>query len=265
MTIPTGNTTYTFTYAKASFPGTILIGKYEQTKSSEGGLDITVYTSAKNKGYAQAYADTASKEFFFYTSTFGPAFSGKLNVVELPDDTVPSAWAPEIAAIASRTFNAKVNYRLLANTIAHQWWGTMVSPATRNDWWLNDGFARYSEALYVKHVAGEAGFEEVTKDMAVGALAYISVPLSQVGKLDVFSPEFQSLVTDKGGSILNMLRWVIGDEAFDKTMRDFLDASMQASRPRWTTCARSPSRPRASSSRGSLRSGWTRPARRNSR
>ncbi len=31
---------------------------------------------------------------------FGPAYSSKLNVVELPNDTVPSAWAPEIAAIA---------------------------------------------------------------------------------------------------------------------------------------------------------------------
>ena len=222
LAIPAGFTTRTFTYSRASFPGTILIGKYDATRNTEGGLDITVYTTEKNKGFAQAYADTASKEFFFYTSSFGPAFGTKLNVVELPDDTVPSAWAPEIAAIAGRAFNAKVSYRLLANTIAHQWWGTMVSPSTRNDWWLNDGFARYSEAMYVQHVAGEAGFEEVTKDMAVGALAYISVPLSQVGKMDVFSPEFQSLVTDKGGSILNMLRWVIGEEAFDKTMRELL-------------------------------------------
>jgi len=222
LTVPAGYTTQTFTYARASFPGTILIGKYEQTKSSEGGLDVTVYTSPGNKNFAQAYADTASKEFFFYTTSFGPAFSSKLSIVEIANDTVPEAWAPEIAAINSRAFAAKVNYRLLANTIAHQWWGTMVSPATRDDWWLNDGFARYSEALYVQHVAGQAGFEEVTKDMAVGALAYISVPLSQVGKLDTFSPEFQSLVTDKGGSILNMLRWVIGDQAFDKTMRNFL-------------------------------------------
>jgi len=222
LAVPAGYTTRTFTYSRASFPGTILIGKYEITRSNEGGLDVAVYTTQKNKGYAQAYAEAASKAFFFFTSAFGPSFSPKLNVVELPDDTVPSAWAPEIAAIASRTFSAKVNYRLLANTIAHQWWGTMVSPATRNDWWLDDGFARYSEAMYVQHVAGQAGFEEVTKDMAVGALAYISVPLSQVGKIDVFSPEFQSLVTDKGGSVLNMLRWVVGEQAFDKTMRDFL-------------------------------------------
>ena len=82
--------------------------------------------------------------------------------------------------------------------------------------------ARYSEALYVEHVAGEAGFQEVTKDMSVGALAYVSVPLADVGRLDTFSPEFQSLVTDKGGMILAMLRWVIGEQAFDKTMRTFV-------------------------------------------
>jgi hypothetical protein len=219
---PSGNKIYTFTYEKASFPGTILIGKYVPTKSSEGGLEITVYTSEQNKAYATQYADTASKAFFFYTSAFGPTYSNKLSVVELPNDTVPSAWAPEIAAISSRGFAQKVNYRLVANDVAHQWWGTMVSPATRNDWWINDGFARYSEALYVEHVAGEGGFEEVTKDMEVGALAYETVPLAQVGKLDPFSPEFQSLTSDKGAVILNMLRWVIGDQAFDKTMRTFV-------------------------------------------
>ena len=114
LAIPAGYTTQTFTYAKASFPGTVLIGKYVQTKSSEGGLDVTVYTSDKNKGYAQAYADTASKEYFYFTSSFGPTFSTKLSVVEIPDDTVPEAWAPEIAAIGSHSFGAKVNYRLLA-------------------------------------------------------------------------------------------------------------------------------------------------------
>ncbi len=218
-----GEKTTTFTYQeRPSFPGTIIVGKYVNTTSNEGGLGITVYTTAEHQKFAQNYADTATKQFFFFTSTFGTPFNQNLSIVELPNDTVPSAWAPEIAAIAGRNFTEKGNYRLLANTIAHQWFGTMVSPATKNDWWLNDGNARYAEALYVEHVAGEAGFQEVTKDMSVGALAYVSVPLADVGRLDTFSPEFQSLVTDKGGMILAMLRWVIGEEAFDKTMYTFM-------------------------------------------
>ena len=42
-----------------------------------------------------------------------------------------------------------------------------------------------------------------------------------MAKLDVFSPEFQSLVTDKGAAILNMLRYAIGTDAFDGAMRTF--------------------------------------------
>ncbi len=36
----------------------------------------------------------------------------------------------------------------------------------------------------------------------------------------MFSPEFQTLVTDKGAMILHMLRWVVGDAKFYKIMRD---------------------------------------------
>jgi aminopeptidase N len=73
----------------------------------------------------------------------------------------------------------------------------------------------------VEQAAGEAAMDEAIKDMSVGALAYDTVPLSSVGKLDMFSPEFQSLTTDKGAMILHMLRWVEGDAKFDQTMRTF--------------------------------------------
>jgi len=61
----------------------------------------------------------------------------------------------------------------------------------------------------------------MVKDMSVGALAYDSVPLSSADKLDYFSPEFQSLVTDKGAMILHMLRWVVGENKYLKIMREF--------------------------------------------
>jgi hypothetical protein len=213
--------TFSLKYDKASFPGTIVTGSFGDYSSTEAGIDLHVYFKPTHKDLAAAYAETAVKEFTYFITLYGPPASNALRVVELPDDTVPSAWAPELAALAGRGITPRTNYRLLANSIAHQWWGVSVSPASRDDWWIEDGFARYSEARYIESAAGEGGLQEAIKDMSVGALAYDTVPLSSAGKLDLFSPEFQSLATDKGAMILHMLRWVVGDQKYDQTMRDF--------------------------------------------
>jgi hypothetical protein len=213
--------TYTFIWDKPSFPGSIVAGTFQEFKSDEAGVDLHLFFKPVHQNLGAMYAETAIKEFTYYVTLYGTAPSTTLRIVEIPDETVPSAWAPEMAAVASRAVTDKVNYRLLANTISHQWWGASVSPASIDDWWLCDGFARYSEARYVENAAGSAGLEEVVKDMSVGALAYDSVPLATIGKLDMFSPEFQSLATDKGAMILHMLRWVEGDQKYDQTMRTF--------------------------------------------
>ncbi|MBZ5521644.1 MAG: tetratricopeptide repeat protein [Acidobacteriia bacterium] len=214
-----GNTT-TFSWQTPSFPGSVFAGPFEVAVSG----NTRVYVRSAKKPYAATYAETAAKELEFFSSIYGPAPSPVLKVVELPDDTVPTWWAPEIAALATRDISSKVNYRLLANSIAHQWWGVAVSAATKDDWWMVDGGARASEMRYVQNAAGEQAFEDSTRDMAVGALAYDTTPLASIGKLDTFSPEFQALVTDKGGMIFHMLRWVIGEAAFDKTIRDFMNS-----------------------------------------
>ncbi len=215
--------TFTFVYAKPSFPGTIVAGIFQEYKSDEAGMDLHVFFKPTHQALATEYTTTAVQEFSYFVTLYGTPPSQRLNVVELPGDTVPYAWAPEIAALASPSITEKTNYRLLANAIAHQWWGVSVSPATKDDWWLVDGFSRYSEAMYVENAAGAAGLEEVVKDMSVGALAYDTVPLSSASKLDPFSTEFQSLVTDKGAMILHMLRWVLGEDNYLKTMREFAE------------------------------------------
>lgn len=213
--------TFTFAWDKPSFPGTIIAGTFQEFKSDDAGIDLHVFFKPNHQALGAEYASTAVKAFTYFVTQYGNAPSTRLKIVELPDETVPTAWAPEIAALSSRAVTEKVNYRLLANTIAHQWWGVSVSPASKDDWWISDGFSRYSEARYVESAAGAAGLDEMVKDMSVGALAYDSVPLSSADKLDYFSPEFQSLVTDKGAMILHMLRWVVGEKNYLKIMRDF--------------------------------------------
>src|SRR5580693_5413445 len=215
--------TFTFVSAKPSFPGSIVAGVFQEYKSDDAGLDLHVFFKPTHQSLAPAYTTTAVQEFSYFINLYGLPPSQKLNVVELPGDTLPYLWAPEIAGLAGPSITEKTNYWFLADAIAHQWWGVSVSPASKDDWWLSDGFARYSEAMYVENAAGAAGLEEAVKDMSVGALAYDNIPLSSASKLDPFSTEFQSLVTDKGAMILHMLRWVLGEDKYLKAMREFAE------------------------------------------
>jgi Peptidase family M1 domain/TPR repeat len=215
--------TFSLRYDKASFPGTIIAGAFGDYYSTDAGLDLHVYFKPTHKELASAYAETAVKEFTYYITLYGPLPSNVLRIVELPDDTLPSAWAPELVALSGRGITPRTNYRLLANTIAHQWWGVSVSPDSRDNWWIQDGLSRYSEARYIETAAGQGAMQDAIKDMSVFALSYDTVPLSSAGKLDLFSPEFQSLQTDKAAMILHMLRWVVGEQKFDQTMRDFFN------------------------------------------
>ncbi len=220
--LPGNRSEYTFNWAKPGFPGTIVAGKFVDPILAPGAGNITVYVTDKHKADAAAFAQTAAKEFEFLSTSFGQPESSRLTIVELPDDAVSAAWAPEIAAIAGRRISDHVSQRLLANTIAHQWWGSEISPATLNDAWITNGMSRYAELMYVEDSSGKNAFETAVSDISAGALAYDTEPLSTMGRLDPFSPQFQSMTLEKGAIIFHMLRWEMGDQVFTKFLRAML-------------------------------------------
>ncbi len=215
----TGNKTeYTFNWSKPGFPGTIVAGKFVEPYSPPGIPNVRVFTTEAHKTQAKDFASTVVKEFEFFSSTFGPAESGKLDVVELPGDAVSAAWGPEVVAIRPDRGNA----RLFANTIAHQWWGSQISPATLNDAWITNGMSRYAELLNLEDSAGKTALQAAVTDISAGALAYDTDPLSTLGRQDPFSPQFQSMTLEKGAMVFHMLRWEMGDDVFLKFVRALL-------------------------------------------
>jgi hypothetical protein len=215
--VPSGYTEYDFKWDKPGFPGTIIAGKFEPAVSPASNIHI--YTTAAHKAAAQEYGQEALRVLAFFTSTFGLPESSRLNVVELPDDTVPAFWAPEVAAIAGSRIGGKSDFRLLANTVAHQWWGSEISPATLNDAWITNGMSRYGELMYLEDASGRNALDNAILDVSAGALAYDTIPLSSAGRLSPFSPEFQSMTLEKGGMVFHMLRGEVGDDSFLKILR----------------------------------------------
>ena len=222
---------YDFNWTKPGFPGTVIAGRYVGPVSVGEG-NVKVYLTVSHQQAGNELAQTAAKEYDFFTEKFGALESSHLNVVELPDDTIPAVYAPELAGILGSRVGDKSGVRLLANTIAHQWWGSEVSPRTLNDAWITNGMARYGELMYVEEESGKNAMKTALQDVSAGALAYDTIPLSSAGRMNPFSPEFQSMTLEKGAMIFHMLRWDIGDKAFLDTLKgalgQYTDNSMRA-------------------------------------
>ncbi len=209
---------FDFNWDKPGFPGTVIAGRYLGPFTAGPG-NVKVYLTVSHQASGNQVAETAAKEYDFFTDSFGAPETPHLTVVEMPDDSLPAAWAPELAAIMGSRIADKSGVRLLANTIAHQWWGSEVSPRTLNDAWITNGMARYGELMYLEEESGNSALHNALQDVSAGALAYDTMPLSSISRLNPFSPEFQSMTLEKGAMIFHMLRGEIGDKAFLATLK----------------------------------------------
>ncbi len=218
-----GRTIYSFHYDKPSFPGSIAIVKDEPVRVSSQGISSTVFFRNEQASSAQPYGDETGKIMTFFTSEYGLAPQASLTLVETEAGAVNGYSAPGIIFLSPGSIANPVNTKVLADQLARQWWGVLVSPASRNHLWLENGPARYSELLYVEHTAGPGAMDNDLKSTYVEALTVKDPPVLQAARLDDYSPEYWALTAAKGAAILNMLRNVVGDANFKKGLHAFMD------------------------------------------
>ncbi len=101
---------------------------------------------------------------------------------------------------------------MICHELAHQWWGDMVTCANWKEIWLNEGFARYSEALWQEFKKGKNVYHDYM-DHINRPEYWQSGPVYILDTTNV-SSIFNLLVYDKGAWILHMLRGVVGDSIF---------------------------------------------------
>lgn len=214
--------TYSFHYAKPSFPGSIALVQGEPAKVSSEGVTSTLYFRTK-QNMANAYGDEAGKIMTFLGGIYGLPPQANITFVETEDGTPNGYSAPGLIFLSPKGIGDQVATRLLTNQLSRQWWGALVSPVNRDHMWLQNGNARYAEILYVEHTQGPGAMQQEIHDTYVEALTVDNPPLIQAGRLEDYSPEYWAETASKGAAVLNMLRSVIGDKAFFQTLKAFPD------------------------------------------
>lgn len=113
----------------------------------------------------------------------------------------------------------------IAHELAHQWFGDKITCGSWNEAWLNEGFATFAEQLiFEKNLMTPAEFltELQTQLNTITSLPGGSVYVSPSANLGDIGTVFNGrLVYRKGGFVLRMIKWILGDDDFYQMLRDY--------------------------------------------
>jgi aminopeptidase N len=120
--------------------------------------------------------------------------------------------------------NHLTNEKVVAHEMFHHWFGDLVTTESWANITMNEGFANYSEYLWLEHKYGrdEADSHELEEQQGfIYSAADGGHPLIHFGYA-VREDMFDSHSYNKGGAVLHMLREIVGEEAFWASLNRYL-------------------------------------------
>jgi aminopeptidase N len=109
---------------------------------------------------------------------------------------------------------------VIAHELAHQWFGDKI---TCKDWrhiWLNEGFATYSEGLYLEKTEGSYAYSEfMNYHIERAKQAVGSIYVQNLSEIYEILNGLRSY--SKGAVVLHMLRGITGDSLFFRILKNY--------------------------------------------
>ena len=166
---------------------------------------------------------------------YGPYRWGRYDVIVLPPSFPFGGMENPCLTFATPTILAgdRSLTALVAHELAHSWSGNLVTNATWNDFWLNEGFtvyfeSRISEAIHGPDYAGM--LQQLGRQDLLNTLVHIAKskhPEDSKLRLDLKgrNPDdgMTEVAYEKGAAFLRLLESKVGRPKFDAFVRDYFD------------------------------------------
>lgn len=112
---------------------------------------------------------------------------------------------------------------LYYHELSHHWFGNLVTCASAEDMWLNEGWATYSETIWKEFVCGATEGRTYRHNAHYNVLTqtYIDDGYQPLSPFPVDNT-YSSTVYDKGASTVHTLRYYLGEDVFFETVRAYL-------------------------------------------
>lgn len=203
------------------------VGTFSQ-QSSKTTAGTFVYLDGAGRGadLAAAFQQTPSIAAFF----------AQVAGVSLPDGRYTQLLVPGQEAQEAATFSLigvqalqdeqedPASSWIIAHEMAHQWWGNLVTCASWQDFWLNEGITTFMVAAWKQHAFGEAAYQqeldEARRRLAIARDAGFDKPLAWSGEYPSLRIR-RAVQYSKGALFMAHLRQTLGEQAFWAGMRRY--------------------------------------------
>lgn len=235
-------TTFETTPRMSTYLLAFVYGELGYTESStKDGVTVRVYATPENVRLTQFALDVGVRTLEFFEDYFSVKYPlPKLDMIGLPDFSAGAMenWGlitfreqmfyvdPEHSSIDTKQIAAMV----IAHEVSHQWFGNLVTMKWWDDLWLNESFANIMEYRAVDELFPEWRIWEEFVSREIGsALSRDSLPNVQPVRTAVNHPDELSSVFDpaivyaKGGSLLNMVRMMLGEDSFREGLKNYFE------------------------------------------
>ena len=205
--------------------------------------DIAFRPIGKNTGvYAEpSVVDKAASEFVEVDKMisaaeklYGPYRWGRYDLLVLPPSFPFGGMENPTLTFATPTILAgdRSLVSLVAHELAHSWSGNLVTNATWNDFWLNEGFTTYIESRIMEELRGKDYADMLRRlgrqDMDA-AVTEAGGPQAADTRLHIDltnrDPDagMSDIAYEKGAGFLQTVESVVGRERLDKFLREYFD------------------------------------------
>ena len=198
----------------------------DSTKSVTGEtIPIEFYILPESYEKGPKLIEETKKYNAFFEKYLGPFpwRSQKLGIVETPH--LGMEHSTHIAYGNKFQYNADGFDWLMLHEFGHEWWSNLATARDWNDFWIHEGFQSFMDTLYLEHLGKKDAYFAAMRNRAKSTRNMQPVaPRGAKFAHEVYlrAPDFIQSDGDiygKGAVVLHTLRYLIGDDAFFRSLR----------------------------------------------
>lgn len=211
----------------------IVIGEFAEYKDTWRGKEVNYYVKKEYGPYAKSIFGNTPEMLSFFSQKMGVEFPWEKYSQVVVEEFVSGAMENTSCVTFfdrmltdDRQLLDDDNEHIIAHELFHHWFGDLVTCESFGNLTLNEGFASYSEYLWMEHKYGKDKADEHLLDDLTNYL--ISTNFQGVKPIirthyrhadDMFDVNSYQ----KGALVLHTLRNYVGDSAFFLTLKNYLN------------------------------------------